>query len=180
MVLFWLAWQISFEHSIDPADGVEQVETMEIDRFSGKIVIQPKESALEEAKKYRAGLVMLTDGSEDRVGRVGAAICWREKSLDSWKEKSFFLGKNKEIIDAELWAISEALDIAVKKPNNTTNAPVTIFCDSQEALRAIEHPPSHKRNRFLRGSIYEKTKKLSGGVHLRMFVKIWYKQDLEN
>ena len=34
----WLAWQISFEHSIDPADGVEPVEIMEVDRFSGKIV----------------------------------------------------------------------------------------------------------------------------------------------
>ncbi len=54
----WLAWQISFEHSIDPTDGVEPVEIMEVDRFSGKIVIQPKKNALEEAKKYRAGLVM--------------------------------------------------------------------------------------------------------------------------
>ena len=81
----WLAWQISFEHAIDPADGVEPVEIMEVDRFSGKIVIQPKKNALEEARKYRAGLVMWTDGSklDHGTGRVGAAICWKEKTLDS-------------------------------------------------------------------------------------------------
>ena len=163
----WLAWPISYEHSIDPADGVEPVEIMEVDRFSGKIVIQPKKNALEEARKYRAGLVMWTDGSklDHGTGRVGAAVCWKEKTLDSWKEKSVFLGRNKEILDAELWAILEALDIAAKETRNMANAPVTIFCDSQEALRAIEHPPSHKRNRFLRGSIYEKTKKLESNKH---------------
>ena len=47
----------------------------------------------------------------------------------------------------------------------STCTPVTIFCDSQEALRVIEHPPSHKRNRFLRGSIYEKTKRLESNGH---------------
>ncbi len=162
-----LAWQISFEHAIEPADGVEPVEIMEVDRLSGKIVIQPKKNAFEDARKYRTGLVMWTDGSklDHGTGRVGAAICWKEKTLDSWKEKSIFLSKNKEILDAELWVILEALDIVAKETQNMTNAPVTIFCEPQEALRAIEHLPSHKRNRFLRGSIYEKTKKLESNKH---------------
>ena len=46
----WLAWQISIGHSIDPADGVEPVEDMEVHRFTGEIVIQPKKEAFEEAK----------------------------------------------------------------------------------------------------------------------------------
>ena len=70
------------------------------------------------------------------------------------EKKSIFLGRNKEV-----------LDIAAKETKNITNAPVTIFCDSQEALRTIEHPPSHRNNRFLRGSIYEKTKKLESNKH---------------
>lgn len=53
-----------------------------------------------------------------------------------------FLGKNKEILDAELWAISEALDIA-KKTNNMGNIPMTIFCDSQRALKAIALAPRY-------------------------------------
>ena len=153
----WLAGQISIDHSIDLADGVEPVENMEVDRFTGKIVIQPKKEAIKEAKKYRAGLVMWTDGSKLDHGRVGTAVCWREKVRDLWKEKNFFLCKNKEVLDAELWAISDALDIAAKEIPNTS---VTIFCDSQEALRVIKRPPSHKQNRLLRGLIYKKSKKL--------------------
>ncbi len=130
-----------------------------------KLSYSQKKEALEEAKKYRTGLVMWTDGSKLDHGRAGAAVCWREKALDSWKEKSVFLGKNKEVLDAELWAISDALDIAAKKTLNITKVPVTVFCDSQEALRVIEHPPLHKRNRFLRGSIYEKTKRLESNGH---------------
>ena len=48
----WLAWQITIEYSIDPADGVEPVESMEPNRFKGKIVIQAKKNAIVEAKKY--------------------------------------------------------------------------------------------------------------------------------
>lgn len=106
--------------------------------------------AIEEAKKYRTGLVIWTDGSELDHGRAGTAVCWREKTYDLWKEKSVLLVKNKEVLDAELLAISDALDIAAKE---TLNSPVTIFCDSQEALRIIKHSLSHKQNRLLRGLI---------------------------
>lgn len=47
--------------------------------------------------------------------RVGAAVRWREKTLDLWKEKGVFRGKNKEIFDVELWAISIVLDVAAKE-----------------------------------------------------------------
>ena len=73
---------------------------------------------------------MWTDGSklDHGIGRVRAAICWKEKTLDSWKENNVFLDRNKEILDAELWAILKALDIAAKETQNMENAPVTIFC----------------------------------------------------
>ncbi len=79
------------------------------------------------------------------------------------EKKPFIYGKkrvsrkDKEVLDAEIWTISDALDIAAKE---TLNAPVTIFCDSHEALRVIKHPPLHKQNRLHRGLIYQKTKKL--------------------
>ena len=118
---------------------------------------QTRPNALEEAKKNRTGLVMWTDGSKLDHGRVGAAVCWKESPIDLWKEKSVFLGKNKEVLDAELWAISNALDIAAKKTSNDKGVPITIFCDSQKALRAIENSPYHKETRFLRSLIYEKS-----------------------
>ena len=78
-------------------------------------------------------------------------------------------GKKKEILDgelyAELWAFSNALDIAVEKTLNAKDVPITIFCDSQKALRAIEHSPYHKENRFLRSLIYEKAEKFENNGH---------------
>ena len=74
------------------------------------------------------------------------------------------MGENKEILDAEQWAISNALDIAAKKTLNAKDIPITIFCDSQKVLRAIEHSSYHKENRFFRGLI---TKKLKSYVAIR-------------
>ena len=77
-----------------------------------------------------------------------------------------FLGKNKEILDAELWAISEALDTAMRETSTANNTLITIFCDSQKALTAIRQPPSQKENRFLRGQIYYKAENLVGDGHI--------------
>ncbi len=137
----WLAWQITIEHSIDAADGVGPVVTMEPDKFKGRIIIQAKKHAIGEAEKYWPGLVMWTDGSRLDQG-AAAAVCWRGKSLDPWKEKGVFLGKNKEILDAELWAILTALDVALKETLNAKHASVTIFSDSQRALRVVGDPPT--------------------------------------
>lgn len=112
----WLAWQITVEHSIDPAEGVEPVETIDPSIvFRGDIIIECKKQALEAAKKDRTGLVLWTDGSKLDNGNLGATVCWRDKSLGQWNDKIVFLGKNKEILDAELWAILEALSILRKE-----------------------------------------------------------------
>lgn len=59
----------------------------------------------------------------------------------------------------------DALDIAIQETSIANNTPITIFCDSQKALQAIQHPPSHKENRFLREQIYHKAKKLQNIGH---------------
>ena len=84
---------------------------------------------------------------------------------DLRKEKRVFLGKNKEILDAELRATLSTLEIAAKKELNSKDVPITIFCDSQKALRANEHSLYHKENWFLRGLIYENAEKLKNNGH---------------
>lgn len=108
--------------------------------------------------------MLWTDASKLNQGQTAAAVCWEDKSTAKWKEKSIFLGKNKEILDAELWAISEALSIAEKILVNS-EMPVTIFSDSQRALRAIGLPFTSQENRFLRSQVYQKTKKLQRTGH---------------
>lgn len=44
----WLAWKVTIEHSIGPADGVKPVKTLEPDRFKGQIIIHTKKTRLEK------------------------------------------------------------------------------------------------------------------------------------
>lgn len=53
-------------------------------------------------------------------------------------DPTLFQGKNKEILDAELWAISDGLKMVTTLNNHNTS--VTIFSDSREALTAIRQP----------------------------------------
>lgn len=149
----WLAWQITTDHSIDRAEGVEPVTHLaSYNSLEPEVIIKSKKEAIEEARKNNPGLILWTDGSKLDQGQVAAAVCWEEKSTTKWKEKSIFLGKNKEILDAELWVIFEALIIAEKMANS--RASVTIFSDSQKALKAIAPPFTSEENRFLRSQVY--------------------------
>lgn len=86
-------------------------------------------------------------------------MCWKDKPADQWKERIVFLGENMEVLDAKLWAVSEALDIA-KKRINMVNRSATIFCDSQKALKVIAFSPTYQGNRFLQGLICQKAQEL--------------------
>lgn len=133
---------------------------MEPDKFQWTIIVQAKKNVINKARKYWPGLVMQTDGSKLYQGRVGAAVCWREKALDLQKDKGEFLGKNNEIVDIELWVIQLALDAILKEILDAKDTPVIIFYDSQKVLRVIRNSPSHNNNRFLRDYIYRKAEKL--------------------
>lgn len=67
------------------------IKTIEVDRFSKKIVIKPKEKAFQEIKSHQIGLVILTDGLKlnHNISQVDVAICGREKALGSLKKKDF-------------------------------------------------------------------------------------------
>ena len=90
-----------------------------------------------------------------------------DKTCNQWKEQNVFLGKNKEVLDAELWAISKGFETASKILNNR-NMPVTIFCDLQKALKAIQHTDNthYNENWFLRNLTYQKAKELRRNGHL--------------
>ena len=111
-----LARQLALDNSIYPADGIEPVENLRSAApFPGDTVIERKEKAIEQAKKSQVGTVFWTGRSKLDTGNVRAAVTWRDKDLDRWKEMSVFLGKNKEILDAELWAIAMALEAAKRE-----------------------------------------------------------------
>ena len=130
------------------------------------VIIKSKKETLEAARSDRPGLVLWPDGSKLGYGCTGAAVFWKEGRR--WKEKSFFSRKNKEILEAELWAILKSLEVA-KNTEFAGNTSVTVFCDSQTALKAIALPPAAQQNRVLRGLIRQKTEDLERTGHRTSF-----------
>lgn len=66
----------------------------------------------------------------------------------SVERKKNFPGKNKEVLNAELWAILEALGIVRKETFIDNQKQITIFSGSQKVLKIIQQPLSHQENRF--------------------------------
>ena len=77
----WLAWQITIDHCIDPAEGVEPVKDPDsCSLVKLNVIIKGKEKAMEEARKGKPGLVFWTNGSKLDQGQTAAAVCWEDKS----------------------------------------------------------------------------------------------------
>jgi hypothetical protein len=72
-----------------------------------------------------------TDGSHQEHGRVGCAVAWQEAN-GNWTGHTTHMGTNKEVFDAELEAIGQAMRTFAQR--NQTNRHYTIFSDSQAAL----------------------------------------------
>ena len=108
-----LARQLAVDNSINPAEGVEPVVESRPTDFPGEIYIQETKLALETAAKTHLGLVLQTDRSRLDYRGARAGVAW--KSIIGWQAFKTTLGSNKEIFNAELQGISDALGIALKE-----------------------------------------------------------------
>jgi len=100
-------------------------------RLKGQVIIQEEEQALEEARKEREGLVLWTDGSRKEDEWVGCAVVWKE---ERWNKRRVHLGRQKEVFDAEMYAMSEAVKIVDEICRMKEVRRVTIFTNSQVTL----------------------------------------------
>ena len=62
---------------------------------------------METARNWRMQGTIWTDGSRLDSGKVGAACVW--KTREGWTGKRFHLGDNKEVFDAEVFAICSSI-----------------------------------------------------------------------
>lgn len=67
-----LAQQVASNNAIDPADGVEPVQSLGPNAGFSGIVIEEKKKAVEEAKKYGTGHAFWVDGSKLSQGKCGS------------------------------------------------------------------------------------------------------------
>ena len=152
----WLARQLSITQAVDSAYGVEPIEkTWRLHtELLLQVVVQPRQAALQEAKENREGMIFWTDGSRLDSGRSGSAVVWLDTNSNKWQEKRRYLGEKKYSFDAELWAISDALEMTIKKMRNTNPTIVTIFTDSHAAITKILEPKIRPGGGMIRDLIH--------------------------
>lgn len=66
------------------------------------------------------------------------------------------MGKNKEILDAELWAIAIALEVAELEIGSNCSAPIKVSTDSREALTIIQQSFPRTSSPYLKSLIYQR------------------------
>lgn len=127
--------------------------------FPGKVVIQEPKTAIGEAKKDVSDLALWSDGSKLESGGAGAAVIWKNSTSHRWNVRKVSLGKNKEMLDAELWGISEALKIAPKENTSRKAGTITVFSDSQAAIKQLQESKSNA-GQALKIQIFKRAKQL--------------------
>jgi len=119
------------------ASGTKRGETVEPQVWSedkcfpGECTIEDKGPALEAAQNWRVRGTIWTDGSRLDSGKVGAACAWQTR--EGWTGKCYHLGDNKEVFDAEVFAIYQALKILERLQQSGEK--YTVFSDCQPAIQ---------------------------------------------
>ena len=101
-----------------------------------EVIVEKKEDALKTASEWSDHQrTVWTDGSRLENGTVGAALAFKEK--DGWATRGTYLGKNKEVFDAEVFAILQALNLLNDREEREQR--YTVFSDSQAAIARVQH-----------------------------------------
>ena len=100
-----------------------------------------------------------TDGSRLEDKRVGAAFVWR--SASKWSGRRFHLGTNKEVFDAEVFAIYQAL--LWIEVHQATGGRFTVFADSTAAIEWVRADALGPGQRFAVAAIEVCNRILTGG-----------------
>ena len=110
----------------------------EFREMRAEVYVEKKEEALKTAKEWPETSqkdTIWTDGSRLEDKRVGAAVAF--KGDGGWRQRKIYLGRNKEVFDAEIFAIGRALEVLNEREEEGRE--YTIFSDSQAALSRILH-----------------------------------------
>ena len=142
---------------VDPAYGVEPIKRCWRlnTNLPIQVILQVKQKAIQEVAKSWPGITLWTDGSKLDTRNVGAAVIWFDIRLNKWQKKRRYLGENKDLFNAELWAISDALELGIKKTRNGNPTMITIFTDIQATIAKIFNSKARSGGDSIRAFIYE-------------------------
>ena len=108
----------------------------EFKALKGMVIVENKEEALRAAKEWedQSGTIW-TDGSRLEDGAVGAALAFKDGGR--WVKRGTYLGKNKEVFDAEVFAIMRAVRLLDERKKRGQD--YVVFSDSQAAVARVQH-----------------------------------------
>ena len=117
-----------------PRETVEPQEWSQGRTFPGACFIGGESEALYTAQNWiEAGHdTIWTDGSKLNSGRAGAACAWQTVQ-ERWTGRRFYLGDNKEVFDAEVFAILQTLRVFDER--GQAGKEYTVFSDCQPAVQ---------------------------------------------
>lgn len=117
---------------MDTSYAIEHLEYILSAEFQEQIVV-PKnaQKAKDDGLKHidsESEMSLWTDEFRLDFQRAGAGIAWK-KLIDQRGYRKVYLGKNKEVLDAELYAADQALDVAIRRgqPRAIIDPNVQIF-----------------------------------------------------
>lgn len=125
-------------------------------------MILPRDQAILKAQKAPQAdeSVFWADGSKQSSQKAGARIAYQPcEVVRAWKTQGTYLGKNREILDAEMWAILDALKLAPRKsPREKTQ--FTVWTDFQRALKRLEMPSTSEPGQAIATQIQTRAQEL--------------------
>jgi ribonuclease HI len=168
-----LTEQLRSVTSLARGNTAEEMTWGDSRKLQGKLVVEEKEAATKTAKTWgEKENTIWTDGSRLDDKKVGCAMVWWEPanenpdpwvgrntgrtyyplpSNEGWTGKRFHLGSNKEVFDAELYAIYQAvMRFAQREEYNTE---YTIFADSTSAIQRCKTDHLGAGQQFARATI---------------------------
>ena len=89
-----------------------------------------QKGAIDMAGSWSRRDTIWTDGSRLECGKMGAACIW--KTAGGWDGLCFHLEDNREVFDAEVYAISQVLEVLDRRQESGRR--YTIFVDSTSAI----------------------------------------------
>lgn len=135
-----------------------------------QVIVQDKKETLQEATNTQAGITYQINGSKLDIEDTRAAVVWFDKKLNKWQNKQRYLAKNKNLFDVEIWAISDALGLSIKKTRNGNPLIITIFTDSQAAIAKILDPKAGTGGDAIRAPIYKNIHKIKSNSYTRILI----------
>lgn len=117
-------------------------------------MVDSREGALQTAGSWSREDTIWTDGSRLGNGKVGAVCVWKTPGV--WAGRRFHLGTNKEVFDAEVFAIYQALIAIVGRKEGGQQH--TIFVDSTAAIEGVRTDSIGPGQRFAIADIETSTR----------------------